>query len=226
MFARSYIRREMTPLHHRRYLWFRNFSTIPKSDRKEDVEREDPTEIHAGQIASRAEWNAWREYEKDMNWSQYIRCRAIFSLIAVRNSFIDGSVRRGLTAMAVYAASAEFLHDFFHDSHFIHNLLGTIGTQHAVGFIALSHLSEHLKEWLEKSELPLHHASKRTRLEILRIFAGSHKHHWPRHVQRYNKYWDKHRGHLGCFLQVSIQEEVRKADKKTSEHDSQTSPKL
>ena len=175
---------------------------------------EDPSEILAGRIASRAEWEAWRSFEARMTWKQWIISQQIFFMINLRNSFIHGSIRRGLTVMAVYAAGAEFLHDFFHDYHYVHTFLNLFGTSHAVGFIALSHLSEHTKEWLEEKDKPRYHAKERERLEILRIFAGERKLHWPRHIQWYHEFWSKHRGDLGCFIDANAQREVREADEK------------
>ena len=173
----------------------------------------DPTELLAGQIMSHAEFDAWRKYEAKMSFSQKLVSKGINAMIGVRNSFIHGNTRRLLTVMAVYAAGAEFLHDFFHEYHAVHKFLGLVGTQHAVGFIALSHLSEHLKEHLLESEKPKYHAKERQRKEILRIFAGSNQPHWPRHIKFYNDYWDKHRGDLGCFVAFT-QEEVRAAQDK------------
>jgi hypothetical protein len=61
--------------------------------------------------------------------------------------------------MAVYAFGVEIVHDLHH-THFFHqaaqfmatlpdfvtHALGYLNTQHAVAFIALSHVSEHVKE--------------------------------------------------------------------------------
>jgi hypothetical protein len=174
---------------------------------------DDPTEILAGQVVSHAERQAWKKYQAQMTWTQKIVCQTIYSMIGVRNSFIHGNTRRALTVMAVYAAGAEFLHDFFHEYHMIHKILGLVGTEHAVGFIALSHLSEHMKEYLLESEKPKYHAKERQRKELLRIFAGTNQPHWPRHIKWYNEYWDKHRKDLGCFVAFA-EEEVRAAQEK------------
>merc|ERR1712032_1297223 len=65
--------------------------------------------------------------------------------------------------MAAYAAFSELIHDFHHVlAHLtpeilessMHFLFGHLTTKHAVGMIALSHLSEHYREKLEKEENP------------------------------------------------------------------------
>merc|ERR1711934_1326496 len=87
-----------------------------------------------------------------------IRCK-----LMTRHSFIHGRIRTYLTYMAAYAAFSELIHDFHHVlAHLtpeilessMHFLFGHLTTKHAVGMIALSHLSEHYREKLEKEENP------------------------------------------------------------------------
>ena len=89
-----------------------------------------------------------------------------------------------------------------------------VDTEHAVGFIALSHLSEHFKEWLEDQDKPAHHVQERHRLDVLRIFAGGKQPYWPRHILWYHDWWDGHRGDMGCFVHANVQAELKAADKK------------
>ena len=89
-----------------------------------------------------------------------------------------------------------------------------VGTEHAVGLIALSHLSEHFKEWLEDQDKPAHHVQERHRLDVLRIFAGGKQPYWPRHILWYHDWWDGHRGDMGCFVHANVQAELKAADKK------------
>ena len=107
---------------------------------------DDPTVVLAGQAFAKAEMDAWNEYEAKMSWKQWLVSKRIFWNLRVRHSFTHGGIRQALTFMAVYAAGAELLHDFFHDPsapfhEYVHLALTTVGTNHAVGFIALSHLS-------------------------------------------------------------------------------------
>ena len=175
---------------------------------------EDPTTILAGEIGSREEWAAWAEYESKMSFRQKLTVKQIMALLAVRHSFVHGGFRKVLTGLAVYAAASEFLHDFFHEYETIHHLLGLVGTEHAVGLIALSHLSEHFKEWLEDQDKPAHHVQERHRLDVLRIFAGGKQPYWPRHILWYHDWWDGHRGDMGCFVHAKVQAELKAADKK------------
>ena len=178
------------------------------------ADSDDPTVILAGDIASRAEWDEFNAYRARMSWSQYLVTQQIMGMLAVRHSFVHGRIRQALTVMAVYAAGAEFLHDFFHHDHTIHYVLSLVGTEHAVGFIALSHLSEHFKEYLEEQDKPLHHVSERHRLDLLRIFAGSASPAWPRHIQWYHGKWAASRGDLGCLLSASAIAELRAVEAK------------
>ena len=88
---------------------FRLFFRLKDSD--------DPTVLLAGQVASKQEYKLWNEYEQKMSMAQYITSLKIRGMLAVRHSFVHGGMRRALTVMAVYAAGAEFLHDFFHHYH-------------------------------------------------------------------------------------------------------------
>ena len=115
---------------------------------------DDPKVLLAGRVFTDHEWEAWYKFEKVMTWRQWFKARQLLVLMNVCNSFVHGGIRRGLTIMAVYAAGSELLHDFFHHYHTIHYLLSILGTNHAVGFIALSHLSEHFKEYLEELDKP------------------------------------------------------------------------
>ena len=75
--------------------------------------------------------------------------------------------------MAVYAAANELLHDFFHHCETAHWILESVGTKHAIGFVALSHLSEHFKEYLEEQDKPLFHIEETKRMEFIRIFSAA-----------------------------------------------------
>ena len=79
-----------------------------------------------------------------------------------------------------------------------------MGTEHAVGFIALSHLSEHFKEYLEEQDLPRFHAQERKRLEIMRIFSQNNNPTWPRHVQWYHEQWAAVRGDAPCISEAVV----------------------
>ena len=108
----------------------------------------------------------------------------------LRHTFMHGHVRTGLTFMAVYAAGAEFLHDFFHHHETVHWLLSLFGTNHAVGFIALSHLSEHYKEHLENQERPPDHLERHKRHDIMRVFDTSKSADaFPQPISGMNQQW-------------------------------------
>ena len=187
----------------------------------------DPNVLLDGRIFTDREWEYWYKYEAKMTWSQWLVSKQILSLMVVRNSFIHGTFRRLLTIMAVYAAGAEFLHDFFHHHPTIHHVLGLLGTEHAVGFIALSHLSEHFKEYLEEQDKPPHHEVERARQDCIRIFMGEPQPTWPRHILMYQKMWEKVRYQgvnpieLGLFPEANValmRAELAAADKGSHHH--------
>jgi len=111
---------------------------------------EDERVLLAHEITSRAEKHAIRGYFGTMTLANYARTLRVLARIQIRNSFLHGSVRKGLAIMAVYAAGCEILHDFHALApEKVHVCLATFGTSHAVALIALSHIAEHYKEHLE-----------------------------------------------------------------------------
>lgn len=161
------------------------------------------------QAASKAEKEAWDNLTNQMTLYQRFTAWRIMRALDIRHSFIHGNVRRGLTAMAVYAAGSEFFHDFLHDMEIIHTdsaLFTFFGTSHAVGFIVLSHLSEHYKEYLLDKDKPKHHVAERKRLDAIRIFSHEKQVTWPVHIQKYHKQWQKIGGNLGCISKGIIQD--------------------
>ena len=101
----------------------------------------------------------------------------------------------------------------------VHLALSLVGTEHAVGFIALSHLSEHFKEYLESQDHPRYHVEERTRIELLRIFTGTPCVAWPAHVLYYHEKWDRLIGdldfkdHMPEHNQKEVMAELERADK-------------
>ena len=64
-------------------------------------------------------------------------------------------------------------------------------TKHAVGLIALSHVSEHIKEILENQDKPKHRIEEKQREDMIRIY-GDHEvsHTWPKHIRQHRKCWE------------------------------------
>jgi hypothetical protein len=149
--------------------------------------------LRAGEITSRAEKVVWRAYQLKMPLRLKVVAWGQFARLNVRHSFIHGHVRAALTACAVWAAGSEFLHDFFHHHHTVHHLLGLVGTDHAVGFIALSHLSEHWREHLEAQDKPEHYVLERKRRDVFQIHAKELDPSWPRHIKAYHRRWARAR---------------------------------
>ena len=116
---------------------------------------EDERVLLDGEITSRAEKRAINGYFQTTTMANYLRMMRVFGKIQVRNSFLHGRIQQGLAVMAVYAAGCEILHDFHSLApEVVHEFLAVFGTSHAVAFIALSHICEHYKEYLEEKDGP------------------------------------------------------------------------
>ena len=104
-----------------------------------------------GEYISRAEIEAYEKYRSELTYAQWFTANKIRLQLLLRHSFIHGKVRNVLTYMALYAAGCEVAHDF-HLDHYLSAdaawFLSLFHTRHAVGLIALSHVSEHVKEML------------------------------------------------------------------------------
>ena len=171
-------------------------------------EKDDPHAIHAGEYLSPAEGREYEKYRAQTNWIQYLTMHQIRMSLLLRYNFINGNIRRGLTAMALYALVCEFAHDFHHVMphlpHAVEEFLSAFHTKHAVGIIALSHLSEHYKEHLESQEKPKYRLEEKARSEFIRIYGPSTPSPvWPRYIQRLHSRWTRVRGDLPPFRFVS-----------------------
>lgn len=166
-------------------------SAYIRPDRKTDLD--DKTILRAGEITSRAEKEIWHAYASKFTFMQKIVVYGILGRLFIRHSFLHGSIRKWLTILAVWAAASEFCHDFFHHYEIIHQGLNLLGTQHAVGFIALSHLSEHYKEHLEAADKPRHHIEERKRKDSFQIMSEASDPSWPTHIQKYHNIWSNAR---------------------------------
>jgi len=162
------------------------------------AESEDETVLLEGEMFSRAEKKAFRKYCSRMTWKQYLVVQTISFRLALRHSFIDGNIRKGLTLMAAYCVISEFVEDFSHCTpDIVVTAFSFLGSKHAVGFLALSHLSEMYKEKLEAEEQPAYHLEEEIRRDTFRaLFAEDCDPTWPEYIKKYHETWDKVRGDL------------------------------
>ena len=91
---------------------------------------DDPHAIYAGDYLSLAELEEYGKYKAQVTWGQYFVMQQIRFSLLLRHSFINGTVRRGLTVMAVYALLCEFGHDMHHVIHLPHAVEGFLSMFH------------------------------------------------------------------------------------------------
>jgi len=180
---------------------------------------DDERELLEGEITTRAEKKYLNKYMGAMTISQRIKLWKIFGKLIIRDSFIDGNIRKGLTVMAVYAAACEILHDFHHHiPDQVHHLLGYVGTKHAVAFIALSHIAEHYKEHLEDQEKPKHHREEHKRSTIFKILSEKADPTWAPYIHHHHKSLESVRQDLGSFPEFVTATMSEKDNEATRDH--------
>jgi hypothetical protein len=134
-----------------------------------------------------------------MTFSQKLIFTGIIGRVGVRESFKHGRISLFLTAAAVYACGCEIIHDFHLVEHGTpaHDFFSMLGTKHAVGIIALSHLTEHTKEFLEASEKPKFTQKERIREQLSFIFDENERPDIPRYLRKHHRAWKCVRKDLG-----------------------------
>ena len=152
-------------------------------------ESDDKTVLRSSDITSRAEKEAPGNFFRQLSIGQRIRMSNVMVKLVIRQSFMHGGISTALTVMAVYAAGCEVLHDFFHHHHIVHGLLDTMGTKHAVGLIALSHLAHHYKEYLEDQGKPKYHTAELLRDDLLAILKAESCPTMPPHIVKAREYF-------------------------------------
>ena len=157
--------------------------------------------LRRSDIVSRAEQQAIQDWLSEASIEQRARYYKLRHQNGMRHSFLHGRVSKALTVMALYAVGCEILHDFHLVPELLQPIMSVLETKHAVGLIALSHLNEHIKEYLEHKDQkkPPHIVVEKLRADLQRIFA----HHdeadpaWPPHLRKKHAEWTAVRGNMG-----------------------------
>ena len=169
--------------------------------------------MRAGDITSRAEKVEIRAYFKRATLGQKYHLVAICGRTMIRNSFKHGSIRKLLTIMALYACRCELMHDFHLFTHgsALAQFFSLVATKHAVGLIAVSHVSEHVKEMLEEAEKPEFSKKEHLRHEVACIFGEKENLSWPPYLKKHHRRWKDVRGELGA-LRLEVNDSNTVAD--------------
>ena len=155
-----------------------------------------------GDLTSKGEREEFSKYLSRMTISQRAQILHILGRLTVRNSFKHGRFRKALTLMAIYACGCELVHDFhiFEHGGDIDSFISMFGAKHAVGLLAISHLSEHVKEILEDAEKPKYLLEDHMRHELEAILGEDEEcEAWPHYLKVHHRRWKRSRNDLETF---------------------------